>query len=367
MARALIPNSTQVPDVILDHWMAELSGSEFKVLLYVARRTYGFGKDSDRISLSQLASGIRRRDGTALDRGTGLSRTAVKDACAALIDRGLLVRVANMSPDGREAAESTYRLNLYAPLPAGCEGVGRFSAYLGRKTAVGGPNTDPGVGRNLSPQETDQETDQETASAAVTASDDDELVGELVGHGVGRSVAARLAAEKPDVCRRCLTYLPFAKVRTTPGAWLANAIRDEYGPPDGYAASPARERSAPPPASASRSRRLPAARLETMLALMPQDYPEAAAAFSTYVATERERAETFADRLNLNGKRVYFTAFDDPAQQLVLFERWLLGVGKSFARLMTESAHPASPQPDSSGGRDAESPADLPARSGTQG
>ena len=68
MSRTLIPNSTQIPDVILDHWMAKLSGAEFKVLLYIARRTYGFGKDTDDISLNQLAHGIRRRDGTRLDR-----------------------------------------------------------------------------------------------------------------------------------------------------------------------------------------------------------------------------------------------------------------------------------------------------------
>ena len=37
--------------MILDSWMAELSGAEFKVLLYIARRTYGFGKESDSISL----------------------------------------------------------------------------------------------------------------------------------------------------------------------------------------------------------------------------------------------------------------------------------------------------------------------------
>ena len=61
MSRALIPNSTQIPDVILDHWMAELSGAELKVLLYIARRTYGFGRDSDHISLNQIACGIRRR------------------------------------------------------------------------------------------------------------------------------------------------------------------------------------------------------------------------------------------------------------------------------------------------------------------
>src|SRR5262249_38776183 len=81
MARALSPNSTQVPDIILDQWMAMLTGAEFKVLLYIARRTYGFGKEADNISLNQLASGIRRRDGTILDRGTGLSRSGVKGAC----------------------------------------------------------------------------------------------------------------------------------------------------------------------------------------------------------------------------------------------------------------------------------------------
>src|SRR6516225_8207638 len=117
MARALIPNSTQVPDVILDQWMAELSGAEFKVLLYIARRTYGFGKESDNISLTQLASGIRRRNGTQLDRGTGLSRSGVKAACNGLIEKGLLIRTANRVADGREPEESTYRLNLFAAVP----------------------------------------------------------------------------------------------------------------------------------------------------------------------------------------------------------------------------------------------------------
>src|SRR5262249_37151739 len=118
MTRALIPNSTQIPDVILDHWMAELSGAEFKVLLYIARRTYGFGKESDNISLNQMAAGIKRRDGTCLDQGTGLSRSGVKAACNSLIERGILVRVNNRSEESRECEESTYRLNLYAA-PAG--------------------------------------------------------------------------------------------------------------------------------------------------------------------------------------------------------------------------------------------------------
>src|SRR5262249_15020013 len=58
------------------------------------------------------------------------------------------------------------------------------------------------------------------------------LVGELVSHGVSRSAARRLARGKPEVCRRCLEYLPYAVVKTTKGAWLANAIEHEFGPPE---------------------------------------------------------------------------------------------------------------------------------------
>src|SRR5262245_28648724 len=119
MARTLIPNSTQIPDVILDYWMAELSGAEFKVLLYIARRTYGFGKDADDISLNQIARGIRRRDGSSLDRGTGLSRSGVKAACNSLASKGILIRSTNISSNGSEPEESTYRLNLFASASTG--------------------------------------------------------------------------------------------------------------------------------------------------------------------------------------------------------------------------------------------------------
>ena len=72
--------------------MANLSGAEFKVLLYIARRTYGFGKGSDKISLSQISQGITKRDGTILDRGTGISRSSVVRALDTLVTMGIVVR-----------------------------------------------------------------------------------------------------------------------------------------------------------------------------------------------------------------------------------------------------------------------------------
>jgi hypothetical protein len=327
VARALIPNSTQVPDVILDHWMAELSGAEFKVLLYVARRTYGFGKDADDISLSQLASGIRRRNGTTLDRGTGLSRSGVKAACNGLIARGLLVRTANTSPDGREPEESTYRLNLFAQVPDPAAGVGQKSADPGQKSSGGRPARDGEVGQNLAPQETGQETGQHPAPAVA----ENELVGALTGRGVSRAVAVRLAAEKPDICRRCLEYLPYARVRTTPGAWLADAIRCEYGPPAGFPQTGTR--TTPPaagPTAAEAARRVARLRVEGAFARLEGGHPAAAAAFAAFLDAERGRTERFAGRLTPAGRAATLAGFDDPVNRLALFERWRGGAGKSY-------------------------------------
>ena len=361
MARAMIPNSTQVPDVILDRWMAALGGAEFKVLMYVARRTYGFGKDSDRISLNQLARGIRRRDGSRLDCGTGLSRSGVKAACNGLIAKGLLVRAANTAGDGLEPEESTYRLNLYAALPEdGGEGVGREvagvgrekaypgvgqgTAQVGREDAGGRPGNGRGVGRILAPQETvPQETAQETAAAGEEEGPPEEggaaaadLVEELVRHGVGRSVAAKLAAEKPGACRRCLGYLPYARVRTTPGAWLAAAIRDEFGPPEGYlrAGRDADGRPTGPHLPGAPDRELRrASRREALgdgLDRLEREHPEAFSAFEAFAAAERVRAGRFAEHLTGRGRVDFLAGFDSGAYRLELFERWLGGEGRRF-------------------------------------
>ena len=75
-----IPNSTQVPNLYIDRLMALLSGDEWKVLSYVARRTFGFQKRKDRISANQISDGlVERKTGKRLDYGTGISRgTALK-------------------------------------------------------------------------------------------------------------------------------------------------------------------------------------------------------------------------------------------------------------------------------------------------
>ena len=99
MTRSLIPNSTQVPDIILDEWMPHLSGAELAVVLAVARKTFGWGKSFDRIGTMQMME------------CTGLKRRAVQIACDSLEATGILaIRVA-----GDGVTSNAYKLNMDAP------------------------------------------------------------------------------------------------------------------------------------------------------------------------------------------------------------------------------------------------------------
>jgi hypothetical protein len=63
---------TPCPDEFFDQQMAEMDDDELRVTLYAFRRTFGFKKTDDAISISQFLQGITTRDGRQLDRGCGL-------------------------------------------------------------------------------------------------------------------------------------------------------------------------------------------------------------------------------------------------------------------------------------------------------
>ena len=108
------PTTTPVPDELFDQLLHTLSGAELKVTLYIIRRTFGFKKDKDDISLSQMVNGIVTRDGAVLDHGTGLTKETVTKAIKSLEERGVIIRNKRQSAEkGYEA--TTYYLHL-APL-----------------------------------------------------------------------------------------------------------------------------------------------------------------------------------------------------------------------------------------------------------
>jgi len=111
------PRYTQVPDELFDDLLPDLTGAELKVLMYVIRRTFGFKRDSDHISLSQMVQGITRKDGSVLDRGTGLTKESVIKAARTLVDKGILIRTRVTSVDkGFESTEYSLKIAQFSPM-----------------------------------------------------------------------------------------------------------------------------------------------------------------------------------------------------------------------------------------------------------
>lgn len=72
------PNYTQIPNVIIDYWMTRLSSIEFNVLLFICRKTFGWHKARDRISLSQIMEAVKS------------GRSRVSEALQTLVAVGLV-------------------------------------------------------------------------------------------------------------------------------------------------------------------------------------------------------------------------------------------------------------------------------------
>src|SRR5262245_9634729 len=56
MSRLLIPNTCQVPNVLLDQVMPRIGGVALKVLLAIVRQTYGFSVPSRQLGLKKLST-----------------------------------------------------------------------------------------------------------------------------------------------------------------------------------------------------------------------------------------------------------------------------------------------------------------------
>ena len=104
------PTTTPTPDALFDYWLPRLAGAEMRVLLYAVRRTFGFGKESDTISLDQFLHGIRTRDGRVLDEGTGIrGRSTLTIALRKLTEKGLLIKEKRADPEFGDQVNN-YRL-----------------------------------------------------------------------------------------------------------------------------------------------------------------------------------------------------------------------------------------------------------------
>lgn len=74
------PNYTQTPNDLFDHWLPLLGEIELKVLLVIMRKTFGWHKKREKISLSQL------------EKLTGSCKTIILKAINELINKELILK-----------------------------------------------------------------------------------------------------------------------------------------------------------------------------------------------------------------------------------------------------------------------------------
>ncbi len=89
------PNYTQTPNDLFDHWLPHLGEVELKVLLLIMRKTFGWHKTRDKISISQL------------ENLSGSCRKNIIIAVNSLIQKGLITKEV-IGPIGRQ--ETYYEL-----------------------------------------------------------------------------------------------------------------------------------------------------------------------------------------------------------------------------------------------------------------
>ena len=80
------PNYTQAPNDLFDFWLPHLNESELKVLMVIIRKTFGWHKEIDCISISQL------------QKITGLSETSVLNGVKSLIQKEIIYKYTTLQP-----------------------------------------------------------------------------------------------------------------------------------------------------------------------------------------------------------------------------------------------------------------------------
>jgi len=130
MTNPYVPNTASIPNILFDYWMNRLTPAEFKVLMCIARKTYGWGKAHDLISIKQI------------ENMTGLHRSGIIKNIEKLVELGLVNKIKSKTSDGDDAP-NRFEINVY------CVEGGSLHTRLPVVDSV-----DPGVVDSVDPQNT---------------------------------------------------------------------------------------------------------------------------------------------------------------------------------------------------------------------
>ena len=161
------PNYTEVPNQFFDEVMVKLKPAELRIMLYLMRRTFGFQKRADTISLDQFVKGFKTRDGTVQDLGAGVSRPAAIEALRSLAAKGYIEIVKNTDARGADLA-TTYRMRFKTTARTGKRELENFTP--GSSAPGQGGKVYPLQGGNkLAPQKKEQNKVQKIEGSPPTS------------------------------------------------------------------------------------------------------------------------------------------------------------------------------------------------------
>ena len=115
-------NFTRVPNDFLEAMHIIDTVGEMKVVYYILRHTWGFQDDQKKITLDEFEHGRKRRDGTRLDSGTGLSKPTIINGLKRAEQHGFIIVGKDDSDGGR--VKKFYSLKMRKELdPRGKESL----------------------------------------------------------------------------------------------------------------------------------------------------------------------------------------------------------------------------------------------------
>ena len=160
----------------------------------------------------------------------------------------------------------------------------------------------------------------------------------LVEIGMGRGEALTQATVNPEECERQLEYLPFAEVKTTPGAYLASAIKGGFSPSKSYLEAKGKEEEKEKKRRAEEIRQAreqtEKARqeaeqtlLDSEIAALELEHPEQFVAFSQFVQGHRETEAKRNAKFSESIQRRMRENFERPEKRHELYHQWKRGLG----------------------------------------
>ena len=214
-----------VPNAYFEH-LADMSGAELKVLLAILRRTAGWRKESDEISIEQL------------QQMTGLARNSVRAGLRGLLERGLVVERTRAT--GSKAA--SYTCIIPSSIGSKIDPLGGQKLTPKEEKGVKncpprGSKIDPLEGQKLTPQHTYTDNKQESArsSRALSHSREsangkmrdylDHVLSRLEGHDPAERII-RAWSLPPHLEVQCLAFARVFEVsptRSDKGRWAKAA------------------------------------------------------------------------------------------------------------------------------------------------